>query len=403
MVERKSHGLLLAGIGVAVLSVDALMVKLPKGATAWEKVLVRYGAYGAGMCAWAGVERLRYGEVYTRWCREHVYGGVCMSVTNLCFVNSLQRTDAAVTLGVLASAPLWAALLGRLLLGEATPPHTLLACVLGSGCVLAIVLGTTTSSSSSSSSSTPTITTTTTARSATQRFGALLALVAAAGISCFSIACRAFYRRSVTLPREGPGAGLPPPQSILPALALSGVLDVAAALAFGAWPSGLSSYDINWLVFQGLAVLPISFTLISWGTKHLLGAETMLVMLMETALGPLWVYVVLGEAPCAATLWGGVALLLVLTLNGWVTLREEQRAQLGGGSGALSSVVPIEAVTLSAVEARQDLADKAADHARPCVGKGRSTTREQRLISTFIEAEERELAMNSKLARGVTT
>ena len=376
--EEKARGFLLAGVGVTILSVDALMVKLPKGANEWEKILIRYGAYGAAMCAAAAAERVRHGAAHTRLCRQHIYGGVAMSATNICFVNSLQRTDASVTLSVLASAPLMTAVLGRLLLGEATPRSTLLACLAGFGCVLAVVLGTTQANEGGAARHS----------AAASLAGAVLALAAALGISLYSLACRDFYARARRLPTEGPGAGLPPAQSILPALALSGLLDVGAALAAGgagASLSRLSQHDVRWLLFQGVAILPVSFTLISWGTKHLLGAEAMLMMLLETLLGPVWVYAALGEAPSAVTLGGGCTLLVILAANGWATLREERRARLGLGGSSMTAVVPLEA-----------LAVPAAEDMRPSFSRGRSTTRDQRMIMAFVDAEEREDASKTQ-------
>ena len=94
----------------------------------------------------------------------------------------------------------------------------------------------------------------------------------------------------------------------------------------GAQPAKLSRHDAGWLVFQGVLVLPVSWALMSWGTEHLLAAETMLVMLLETMLGPLWVYMALGEEPSAAALVGGAVLLAVIAADGWVTLRDERRS-----------------------------------------------------------------------------
>jgi len=110
--------------GVTILSCDALLIKLPEGANAWEKIILRYGSYATVMCTCVVFERHYHGPTRTRWCRQHLYGGVSLATSNLCFVNSLQRANAAMVLSVLASAPLWAVLLGKVFLGEATPLHT---------------------------------------------------------------------------------------------------------------------------------------------------------------------------------------------------------------------------------------------------------------------------------------
>ena len=92
----KRHGLLLACTGVTILSCDALMVKLPAGASAWEKVLVRYGVYGAVCLLACAAEGLRHGVERVRPRAGHWLAGACLATCNICFVNSLQRCSAAV-------------------------------------------------------------------------------------------------------------------------------------------------------------------------------------------------------------------------------------------------------------------------------------------------------------------
>ena len=330
VLEGKILGLFITVAGAAVLSVDAMLLKVPRGATVWQKVLVRNGCWCFVMSSAALAERWRRGAAHTRWCRELVYAGVVMAVSNLCWIGAMHFIRAALVLVVYGSTPLWAALLGWLLLGEAPPKHTVLACFAGFGCLLATVicgggsLGSSSSSNSSSSNS-----------NNSSAYGVALVLASAISMAFYSIACRVFYANaSKAKPLDSNGGcgkagllpALPPPQSILPALALAGALDVAVALAAGASLAGLSRHDAGWLAVAGLVELPLAYTLISWGMRDLLAAEAMLVMLLETVLAPVWVYAALGEAPTAATLWGGAALLLVLALDGWMTLRTSRRA-----------------------------------------------------------------------------
>ncbi len=58
--------------------------------------------------------------------------------------------------------------------------------------------------------------------------------------------------------------------------------------------------------------------------RHIAAAELTIFMLLEFALGPLWVWMVLNEVPRSATLIGGA---IVITSVGLRTLTELRRTQ----------------------------------------------------------------------------
>jgi drug/metabolite transporter (DMT)-like permease len=47
---------------------------------------------------------------------------------------------------------------------------------------------------------------------------------------------------------------------------------------------------LGWLVLQGLVLLPISFICLTIGPQYISATETNLMLLLETVLGPVWVY-----------------------------------------------------------------------------------------------------------------
>ena len=54
-------------------------------------------------------------------------------------------------------------------------------------------------------------------------------------------------------------------------------------------------------------------------------AEVSLVMLLETVLGPLWVWLAVDERPSDYTFAGGALLIVVLVVNAVLAIREEHR------------------------------------------------------------------------------
>ena len=54
---------------------------------------------------------------------------------------------------------------------------------------------------------------------------------------------------------------------------------------------------------------------LSYGTRDLSAPEVTLLMMLETVLGPLWAWLMLGEVPGIATLTGGTLVALVVVVH----------------------------------------------------------------------------------------
>ncbi len=83
-----------------------------------------------------------------------------------------------------------------------------------------------------------------------------------------------------------------------------GALVAALAAAPLADPGSVTSADALLLALVGLVIAPVAFGSISLGPRHLPAQEVSLLMLLETVLGPLWAWLILGQAPGRATLGG---------------------------------------------------------------------------------------------------
>ena len=76
--------------------------------------------------------------------------------------------------------------------------------------------------------------------------------------------------------------------------------------------------DINTLyvlIIAGLFVSPISRVLMGIGTKTLPASEVSLLMIIETIMAPIWVWIILEEVPSINTFIGGSIILATLVLN----------------------------------------------------------------------------------------
>ncbi|WP_315980212.1 hypothetical protein [Aliamphritea spongicola] len=72
-----------------------------------------------------------------------------------------------------------------------------------------------------------------------------------------------------------------------------------------------------------MVVLPAAFILITLGPMRIPAAEVSMMMLLETALGPLWVWLILNEIPPTATLQGGSVVVFTLLAHSLLRWRKQ--------------------------------------------------------------------------------
>jgi drug/metabolite transporter (DMT)-like permease len=214
--------------------------------------------------------------------RPQLFAGALFAAASIAFVSALDRTDAASVLVIIAAGPLIASILGRVFLHQRAPARTwLTGIVVVAG--LAVILGGSIGQGDLD--------------------GDLLAL---AGATCF-----AGY---LTVSRAAR------PADMTPAIAIGGLVAAVAGAVAGADVS-IGSSDLLLLALLGIVILPISLTLITRATRHVPAPEVNLVALLETLLGPLWVWIVIGERPSADVLAGGILVVGAVTIHSLLALR----------------------------------------------------------------------------------
>ncbi|GAB4224698.1 MAG: DMT family transporter [Kiloniellaceae bacterium] len=282
-------GLLLTTLGVLVLTPDSLLVRLagmePFSLLVWRGVLQAIGILAILALLYPGQVMAQIRAIG----RVGILLAVVFTGSTLCFILALTHTAVADVLIIVAIAPLVAALLSRSFLGEAVPLRTWLAIAFTlTGIALLVVedLGS----------------------------GSLWGDFAA-------LCCAVCIGASLTITRHGRAV------SMVPAMSLAGTLTalVALPLALVLEPSALipSGPSLVYVLIMGLFVAPVSFALITAGPRYLPAAEVGLLMLLETVLGPLWVWLVIGEYPGDLALLGGG--IVVMTLAGHALAGNRQR------------------------------------------------------------------------------
>jgi drug/metabolite transporter (DMT)-like permease len=109
-------------------------------------------------------------------------------------------------------------------------------------------------------------------------------------------------------------------RSMVPAMGLGGLFASLAALPW-ADPMSASASDFRYLAISGFLVLPLGFGLLAVAPRYIPGPEVALITLLETVLGPLWVWLALREVPTGAALVGGLIVIGALAFNSIAMLR----------------------------------------------------------------------------------
>lgn len=295
MQELPDHakGLLVTGTGVLLLTPDSLLVRLigldPWDMVFWRGLLVAIGLAGFLAAYYRGQTAARFRAIG----RSGTAVAVLFAAGTLFFIYALSRTTVANTLIIVSASPLMAAVFSRIFLREAVRPRTW-AAILGALAGIVILLSGSLEDASKGASG-------------------LDGDFAALGTAACMAGNFTVIRRSKAL-------------NMVPAMAFSGLISAVTILPF-AWPVALQPDQLWLMLLLGLVILPISFGLMTLGPRYLPAPEVGLIMLLETVLGPYWVWLVLGEAPGTRAFIGGAVVIAVLALHSILGLRAQRAAR----------------------------------------------------------------------------
>ena len=122
--------------------------------------------------------------------------------------------------------------------------------------------------------------------------------------------------------------------SMAPAVCLSQAL-VVVAVAPLAHPGTVTAHDLAFLVLLGAGQVGLGLAFLTVGARLIPAAEVALITLLEIVLGPLWVWIVLGERPALIAIIGGAVVMFA------VVLQTTQSMQMRGvGSRPVRAALP---------------------------------------------------------------
>ena len=281
----KAHplfGLGLAGFGALTLTPDALFIRL-SGMGVWEMMVWRGSQLALVMYALVLITSWdTKAEIFKKTFSWRGLGvSLCQFTSNVAFIVGIAQTSVSVILFALATSPIFGAYFSRLILQERTHLSTWLA-------TAATLIGIAITVADASHA--------TAAPDGSVLFGAICGLTASAAIGLNFVLLRK--------------------HDDLPVAAIVGTGSLWSALLGFAVIGPSTLLDGNWLMISvcGLIILPISFFCLTSASRYTAAANIGLLMLLETILGPIWVWLGVGEAPTTQMVFGGAIVVITLAL-----------------------------------------------------------------------------------------
>ena len=283
-----SRGIFYALLSGVFLSSGGLMVRFLDGADPWTVLFYRSLAFFVTvlffmMWRYRGDFKQRLLEMRA----VDLLVSLFLALGFLFYLMSLYYTSVANTVLLLSTGPFFAAIIGLIVLGEAVSRTTWLSMALAI-CGVAIMVSR--------------------GVSVDDAIGMLLAIMAVLAYASMLVVLRSA--------RESDGRA----RELLPATALAGLL--AALFCIPMIDSfALSQTDFLLSLCFGSVQVGAGFILITLATQIVPAAQVALLSLTETALAPLWVWLVFVETPGTNTLVGGAIILAAVLYNGIVEVR----------------------------------------------------------------------------------
>jgi len=278
--SQKTIGLTLAIFGALLLTPDTLFMRLSQ-LDGFNMLLWRGGLGGlAYFMIWLWMRGPR--DLSNIWTRNFAIIVACQTGNAALFSLAIALAPVTVVLIGVATVPIFAALLSRLLLGEALSMRTLITAAMVFLGLFISVLG------SDDGHLMLDLTT---------LIGAGLGL----GVAFILAMNFTIIRKDTDVP-------------FVLAIAVGAIAAAGLAAVFAttlAWPP---LPQMAAIALTGIFILPLSFVTLSYAARFVPSSTVSLIMLLETVLGPLWVWWGIGEAPSAMMLIGGGIVLTCLSV-----------------------------------------------------------------------------------------
>ena len=208
---------------------------------------------------------------------------ISFSICNITFIISIQNTNVANTLVMIAMAPMLSAILGSIFLKEVPGHKTWIAIIITLISVTyifydSIEMG--------------------------NFYGDLFGLITAFGLACNAVIARYAKNRDLV------------PSAVI------GKLCVAIFAFLFVDSFSLVGTDLIIVPLMCVMCVAIPFVLVTIAPRFIPAEEVNLFFLLETIIGPFWVWMVIKEQPSIETIQGGVVIILTIAIHSFLKLKK---------------------------------------------------------------------------------
>ena len=278
----QQKGSLLAFIAVIFITPDSLFIRLSNVDT-WGLVFYRgiipFFTVFLGLLI---IYKLNFFKILlSSGFHGLIYVGT-FSITNITFVVSIQNTNVANTLVMIATAPMLSAILGAIFLKEPPDKKTWISIIITFIAIIYIFsdslkLG--------------------------NFYGDILGFITAIGLAVGAVTIRSAKSKN-----------------LVPA-AVVGKLFVATFALFFIESFVLENKDLIIVPLMCILCVAIPFVLVTIAPRFIPAAEVNLFFLLETIIGPIWVWMIIKEQPSVETLYGGAVIIITIATHSFLKLR----------------------------------------------------------------------------------
>ena len=208
---------------------------------------------------------------------------ITFSICNITFIISIQNTIVANTLVMIAMAPMLSAILGSIFLKEVPDSKTWIAIIITLIAVSyifhdSIEMG--------------------------NFYGDLFGLITAFGLACNAVIARFAKNRDLV------------PSAVI------GKLCVAIFAFFFVDTFSLVGTDLIFVPLMCVMCVAIPFVLVTIAPRFIPAEEVNLFFLLETIIGPFWVWLIINEQPSIETIQGGSIILITIAIHSYLKLKQ---------------------------------------------------------------------------------
>ena len=278
----QQKGSLLAFVAVMFITPDSLFIRLSSIDT-WGLVFYRgiipFFTVFFGMLL---IYRLNFFKILMTSGIHGIIYVITFSITNITFVVSIQNTNVANTLVMIATAPMLSAILGSIFLKEPPDKKTLISIIITFLSVIYIFFD---------------------SLKLGNFYGDILGFITAIGLAVGAVTIRSAKSKN-----------------LVPAAVVGKLLVATFALLF-VENFALINQDMIIVPLMCILCVAIPFVLVTIAPRFIPAAEVNLFFLLETIIGPIWVWLIIKEQPSVETLFGGVVIIITIAIHSFLKLR----------------------------------------------------------------------------------